>query len=197
MRNKFWHHWESWKEIFGKDRAAGVRAACAGESVLKMKAAMGNNNDDPANDYHPSLDEIYPDGVIPDTEIPATGDEQVAESMFVDTIPTPKLVKKATRKHRADDQLDGVLDMMNRMHADTNDRLAMLSKRIGYDFDLSAKRTEVYDLMAIIPGLTLKQNFYACAKLVKEPELLDLFKAMPEVARPGFVIFILETDGVI
>ena len=50
MRNKSWHHCESWKEIFGNDRAAEIRAACDGESVLKVKATMENNNDDPADE---------------------------------------------------------------------------------------------------------------------------------------------------
>ncbi|KAG6421604.1 hypothetical protein SASPL_118161 [Salvia splendens] len=70
-------------------------------------------------------------------------------------------------------------------------------ERIGYEFEQSAKREEVYKLLGQISGLTMKQKFYTSAKLVKEPELLDLFRSMPEDDRPEFVVFMLESDGMI
>ncbi|KAG6430623.1 hypothetical protein SASPL_108695 [Salvia splendens] len=65
------------------------------------------------------------------------------------------------------------------------------------EFDQSVKRSEVYKLLGVIPGLTMKHKFYTSAKLVKEPELLDLFMSIPEIDRPDFVVFLLETDGVL
>ncbi|KAG6430384.1 hypothetical protein SASPL_108449 [Salvia splendens] len=58
---------------------------------------------------------------------------------------------------------------------DTNEHLKTLSTRIGYDFDLSAKRAEIFNQLGVGSGLTLKHKFFVGQKLVKEPELRDLF----------------------
>ena len=76
------------------------------------------------------------------------------------------------------------------MHDDTTQQLKDLSAKIGYKFDLSNKWTEVPDLLDVIPGVTLKEKYDACAKLVKEPELLDLFNGLAELARPSFVMYL-------
>ncbi|KAG6426802.1 hypothetical protein SASPL_111036 [Salvia splendens] len=83
------------------------------------------------------------------------------------------------------------------IHNDTNERLKAISTRIGYEFDLSTKRTEVFDQLKGIPGLSLKRQFYISKKLVKEPELMDLFRGLPETARVAFVFDLLETDEMI
>ncbi|KAG6425273.1 hypothetical protein SASPL_115701 [Salvia splendens] len=95
------------------------------------------------------------------------------------------------------EMMDSVLAMMNRIHEDTNERLKDISNRIGYEFDLSTKRTEVFNQLKGMAGLTIKQQFYAAKKLVKEPELMDLFRGLDEWARPAFVLDLLETDGMI
>ncbi|KAG6399803.1 hypothetical protein SASPL_141288 [Salvia splendens] len=80
---------------------------------------------------------------------------------------------------------------------DTNERLKEISTRIGYEFDLSTERTEVFDQLKGIPGPTLKHQFYISKKLVKEPEPMDLFRGLPEVSRPAFVLDLLKIDGMI
>ncbi|KAG6411087.1 hypothetical protein SASPL_129161 [Salvia splendens] len=87
--------------------------------------------------------------------------------------------------------------LQSQIHTDTNDRLKEISTRIGYDFDLSTKRTEVFDQLKDIPGLTLKQQFYISKKLVKESELLDLFRGLQVIARGAFVFDLLEIDGML
>ncbi|KAL1565458.1 hypothetical protein AAHA92_07672 [Salvia divinorum] len=54
------------------------------------------------------------------------------------------------------DPIEGVLQLMTHIHEDTHEVLTTLSTRIGYEFDQSTKRAEVYELLGVIPGLTLK-----------------------------------------
>ena len=111
--------------------------------------------------------------------------------------PGVKAGKKVMKKRKIEDKMDGVLHLMSQIHTDTNERLKEISTRIGYEFDLSTKRSEVFDQMKGIPGLTLKQQLYICKKLVKEPELMDLFRGLPEVARAAFVFDLLEGDNML
>ncbi|KAG6388648.1 hypothetical protein SASPL_150080 [Salvia splendens] len=163
MRNKSWPMLSDWKEIFGKDRAEGVKGMDTREAVQKI---YGSN---------------------------------VAVEHF-GTAPvrvTPRVQNKVPKKRKAEDKMDNVLALMNRIREDTNERLKDISTRIGYEFDLSTKRTEVFNQLKGMPGLTIKQQFYAAKKLVNEPELMDLFKGLDEWARPAFVLNLLETDGMI
>ncbi|KAG6427059.1 hypothetical protein SASPL_111298 [Salvia splendens] len=95
--------------------------------------------------------------------------------------------RQAGRNHYTDDPI----------HEDTSERLKEISTRIGYDFDLSTKRAEVFDQMQGIPGLTLKQQFYISKKLVKEPEIMDLFRGLSEIAHPAFVFDLLKIDAML
>lgn len=74
------------------------------------------------------------------------------------------------------DRMDGVITLMGQIHNDTNERQQEISSRIGYEFDLSTKREELFEQLKGIQGLTLKLQFYVSRKLVKEPELLDLMR---------------------
>lgn len=198
MRNKSWPLWEEWKEIFGKDRAVGARSRGAAESVAMMKATQEQTNGNVDGDYYPSLDGIFPDEVVANEvvgehAIPDPGNSSNTQG----DRSAQKPVKKQGKKRKSIDQLDCVLDIMTKMNDNTTTRLETLSKRIGYEFEQSAKREEVYKLLGQISGLTMKQKFYTSAKLVKEPELLDLFRSMPEDDRPDFVVFMLESDNMI
>ncbi|KAL1540812.1 hypothetical protein AAHA92_25110 [Salvia divinorum] len=100
--------------------------------------------------------------------------------------------KQTNRKWKIVDSLDAILEIMSNMHKDTNQHLEKMSSRIGYDFDLSAKRTEVSHLLGNITVLTRKQRFLACIILVKESKHLDLFTGMSEVDKNDYLIHILE-----
>ncbi|XP_042001907.1 uncharacterized protein LOC121751256 [Salvia splendens] len=194
MRNKSWPHWDSWKEIFGKNCVVCVRAKDAGEAVAKMKASQEHTNGYVEGDYHVSLDELFPDEVVAEHVILEQGEGSHTHG---EKPAQKKTVKNGGKKRKSVDQLERVLDIMNRITGNTSERLETLSKRIGYEFEQSDKREEVYKLLGHISGLTLRQKFYISAKLVKESELLDLFRSMPEEDRPEFVVFMLESDGFI
>ncbi|KAG6413949.1 hypothetical protein SASPL_126665 [Salvia splendens] len=245
MRNNAWPQIEDWKEVFGNDRAEGVKVVDLGDAVQKI---YGNKVDipDEAGTSHPmTFEELFPDEAFP----PGVLAEMIDESQSTTegaaagagsnsgagagsgsgagvgagsgsgavtgagsglgaiagsgsgaraaNVVAPKVQKKVVGKRKMEDKIDRVLSLMSQIHTDTNDRLKEISTRIGYDFDLSTKRTEVFDQLKDITGLTLKQQFYISKKLVKEQELLDLFRGLSVIARGAFVFDLLEIDGML
>lgn len=193
MHNKSWSIIEDWKEIFGKDRADGAKIIDVGDAAAKPYGNKAEQGEDGVSSQHMTLDELFPDEVFPESFLPEMVDEN--RSVTQGATPTPKPLKKILKKRKMDDKLDGIITLMTRIHEDTNERLKEISTRIVYDFDLSTKRAEIFDQMQGIPGLTLKQQFYISKKLVKEPEIMDLFRGLSEIACPAFVFDLLEIDG--
>ncbi|KAG6416353.1 hypothetical protein SASPL_123781 [Salvia splendens] len=124
-----------------------------------------------------NLDELYPDHVFSKGVIP----EMVDESTSVPVASAPKVPHKKNKKRKAVDsmdkveKIDSVLTLMTRIHEDTNDRLKEISSRIGYEFDLSTKRTNVFNQVKGMVGLTIKQQFYAAKSLLRSPSLWIFF----------------------
>ncbi|KAG6406466.1 hypothetical protein SASPL_134068 [Salvia splendens] len=199
MRNKSWPLLNDWKEIFGKDRADGIRAVDTRDAVPRIYGSKVPLNEDSDKSSPMTLDELYPDHVFPEGIIP----EMVDKSMSVPDAPAQHVPHKNNKKRKVVhsmakvDKIDSVLTLMTRIHEDTHDRLKEISSRIGYEFDLSTKRSEVFSQVKGMVGLTIKQQFYAAKKLVKEPELMDLFRGLDEFARLAFVRDLLDTDGLL
>ncbi|XP_042063714.1 uncharacterized protein LOC121807528 isoform X1 [Salvia splendens] len=199
MRNKSWPLLNVWKEIFGKDRAEGIRFVDTGDAVRIIYGSKVPLNEDSDKSSPLTLDKLYPDHIFPEGVIP----EMVDESTSVPVASAPKVSHKKNKKRKAVDsmdkvdKIDSVLTLMTRIHEDTNDRLKEIYSRIGYEFDLSVKRIEVFNQVKGMVGLIIKQQFYAAKKLVKEPELMDLFRGLDEFARPAFVLDLLDTDGML
>ncbi|KAG6432748.1 hypothetical protein SASPL_104334 [Salvia splendens] len=195
MRNKSWPMLSDWKEIFGKDRAEGVKGMDTGEAVQKIYGSNVAVGESSAKSSPITLEELFPDEVFPSGVLPEMVDESTSAPTPVRV--TPRVQNKVPKKRKAEDKMDSVLVLFNHIHEDTNERLKDISNRIGYEFDLSTKRTEVFNQLKGMPGLTIIQQFYAAKKLVKEPELMDLFRGLDEWARPTFVLDLLETDVMI
>ncbi|KAG6387655.1 hypothetical protein SASPL_152847 [Salvia splendens] len=227
MRNKSWPQYEDWKEVFGQDRADGERGVDVADAVGTIYGNKNETPVDDVISPHMTFAELFPDEPIPDGILPEMIDDSqsvteggvpgsaasvdVRPGAGVGVCPAPavgacsgsasraglKVTNKVVKKRKVEDKMDGVLTLMGQIHTHTNERLKEISKRIGYEFDLSNKRAEVYEQLRGIPGLSLKQQFYVCKKLVKETELLDLFRGLPETARAAFVFDLLETDNML
>ncbi|KAG6395957.1 hypothetical protein SASPL_142091 [Salvia splendens] len=208
MRNKSWPQYEDWNEVFGNDRADGEKRIDVGAAA---RTIYGNKDEAPVSDEpqaadetstHMSLQDLFPDMVFPEGVMPEMIDESQSATEVggpgvgadVGSMRGKQVFKKVLKKQKVEDKMDGVITLMGQIHTDTNERLKEISTRIGYEFDLSNKRSEVFDQLKGIPGLSLKLQFYISKKLVKEPELLDLFRGLPETARAAFVFDLLEAD---
>ncbi|KAG6400992.1 hypothetical protein SASPL_137837 [Salvia splendens] len=171
----------------------GSRVCDTPDAVNKIYGKATSSNANSGTSPHMTLEELFPDEMYTDDVLP----EMVDESRPSTEVPAATVVNMAPKKRKTDDKMDRVLQLMNQIREDTNECLKEISTRIDYEFDLSTKRTEVFEQLNGIPGLTLKQQFYISKKLVKEPEIMDLFRGLPEVSRPAFVLDLLEIDGMI
>ncbi|KAG6413136.1 hypothetical protein SASPL_125838 [Salvia splendens] len=196
MRNKCWPYWEHWQVIFGKERASGTVAADYMDSV---------------NDLH-SLEQVQEsigaigEQVIPD-EQPSMDDQPTMDDQpSMDPLggtPTPAGAANSTshggranatsgsvgnKKKLSELGTDGLVHMLEKLHEDTNKRLDTLSLRIGYEFDLSKARKDVFQLLGRLPGLTREQKFDVGEILLEKVERLDFFLGMQDEDRSAYVL---------
>ncbi|KAG6385284.1 hypothetical protein SASPL_154116 [Salvia splendens] len=80
MRNKSWPMFSDWKEIFGKDRADGLKGMDTGEAVQKIYGYKADVGDSSAKSSPITLDELFPDEVFPGGVMPEMVDESTQNS---------------------------------------------------------------------------------------------------------------------
>ncbi|KAL1539984.1 hypothetical protein AAHA92_24404 [Salvia divinorum] len=187
MRYKAWPYYEDWKHIYGKDRAARMRVEGMTQAYSKMGAVPSPNSETFVDAVNMNLDDLFTQEEIQES----LQTENVVESSYKG-VKSPAASSKSSRKRKAGAAMEAILEAMTKMNDDTNNRLDTLSARIGYDFDLSVKRTEISKLLQNIPGLDRKQKFLASDILVKEPERLDLFMGYEEDEKADYLMHILE-----
>ncbi|KAG6431359.1 hypothetical protein SASPL_109438 [Salvia splendens] len=177
MRNKSWPQYEDWKEVFGQDRADGERGIDVSAAAGTI---YGQQNEVPVDEPFPphmTFAELFPDEPIPDGILP----DMIADSQSVTEggVPGSGAGVDVGTVSGAGVRQPHAVGAASGSGSGPEQKLTkkvMKKRRIGYEFDLSNKRAEVFDQLKGLPGLSLKLQFYVSKKLVKEPELLDLFR---------------------
>ncbi|XP_042024232.1 uncharacterized protein LOC121771504 [Salvia splendens] len=179
MRNKPWPYFDEWKIIFGKDRANGDSAEGIKKAVNELDAqeAMGNTNTSGEHSINVDKDDI-------------TGEENDTVSVFQEK--GTKGLKQSGRKRKGDDSTDPTFHLLSKMHADTTESLKSVSSRIGYEIDLSNKRTNIVKILGGIPGLAQRDKFEAIRILLEKQEHLDVVFALPEFELLDYITYILD-----
>ena len=127
---------------------------------------------------------------VPDQQSPIADSEGVFND--VGEIITQNTSTKTKKRKALGEMDDGLVDMLGKMHDATNDRLQCLASRIGYEFDLTKARKEVFDLVEVVPGLTIRQQFAVCGFILDKVERLDFFMGLREIAKKEYVQMVLE-----
>ncbi|KAG6403394.1 hypothetical protein SASPL_135612 [Salvia splendens] len=187
MRFKSWPMWDAWKEIFGKDRAVGTTAADLGEmskEVCSTGVPFLENRD---SEYVASTG--APFGANPqNTKSSPQGLDQTASDNDNET----QSAQKKNKKRKVVDRSDILLEMLAKSNEDINSRLDKLTNRIGYEFDVSKARNEVFPILGDIQGLTIGQQLDAARIILEKVQRLDLFMSLPEAFRHTYVVRMLE-----
>ncbi|KAG6410440.1 hypothetical protein SASPL_128500 [Salvia splendens] len=176
MRTKSCPYWETWKCIFGKDRASGLGAEALHKAAERTRAQMAGGSQVNENDYHPSLYDIFFD-TSPTTE-------QTAE--VNDT------ASRQSDKRKRDMSDAPLMEYLGNLHAETNARLEMISKRIGYEFDRGKAREDVFDKLCTVDSLNLAQKYELYNILGDKPQCLEVFNGMPPTSRLGYLLKLIE-----
>ncbi|CAA0827102.1 Unknown protein [Striga hermonthica] len=69
---------------------------------------------------------------------------------------------------------------------ETGARLREIAQKIGYEYDVSAARKEVYSVVGKILGLNMQEKLVLCKLLVRNTEDLELFFSLPDDAKAEF-----------
>ncbi|KAG6407790.1 hypothetical protein SASPL_130788 [Salvia splendens] len=185
MRFKSWPMWDAWKEIFGKDRAVGTTAADLSEmskEVYSTGIPFLENGD---SEYVASTG--APSGANPqNTKSSPQGLDQTASDNDTQSF------QKKNKKRKVVDRSDILLEMLAKSNEDINSRLDKLTNRIGYEFDVSKARKEVFSILGDIQGLTLGQQLDAAGIILEKVQRLDLFMSLPDAFCHTCVVRMLE-----
>lgn len=187
MRTKSWPYWETWKCIFGKDRACGLGAEQLATAASRVRSQIAGGSQVNENDYHPSLDDMSFDTSPPPL--------QPADNFDINSRQSDKELSstKTTSMKRKRDLSDApLMEYLGNLHTETNARLEMISKRIGYEFDMGQARQEVFDKLCTVDGLNLDQRYELCNILGDKPQRLEVFIGMPPTARLGYLLKLID-----
>ncbi|XP_057779754.1 NAC domain-containing protein 26-like [Salvia miltiorrhiza] len=83
-------------------------------------------------------------------------------------------------------------EMLAEINRKIDKRLESIASRIGYDFDISKAKNEVFAQLSSIQGLSLKAKFEITNLLAKEVERLDVFTSLSEEWKSEYVHYLLE-----
>lgn len=192
MRTKAWPYLEDWKVIFGKDRASGEPA----EDMEEARRSHGVSETDDANrgynsDYNVTFDENSPEMPIGYNEATDHGENSTTQSTSIPTSNT----KRASRKRKNSDDSDGLLQLLEKLHTETNSRLDNLSARIGYEIDIGKARQAVFEQLGGISGLSDRDRYDLCDIIGKENTRLEIFMGIPPEKKAGYVYRVLEKEN--
>lgn len=188
MRTKSWPLWETWKCIFGKDRAIGGEAETVGVASVSAREQLQSGSQCNENDYRPSFDD-FPIGDSPPTPLDPINQDNGSRNTERDAS-TNRAGSQRSKQHTSDAPL---MEFLGNLHA-SNARLEVISTRIGYEFDMGKARQEVFDKLGSVEGLTLEQRYDLCDILSDKTQRLEVFIGMPANARLGYVLRFLEPN---
>ncbi|KAL8556631.1 hypothetical protein ACS0TY_004181 [Phlomoides rotata] len=107
--------------------------------------------------------------------------------------PTASGVKKKSMKRKStDSSMHLIMEQLGEFLQSTESTLNGLAQRIGYEQDAKLSRTELFQIMNGIEGLTLKDKLKVSDELVRNTERLELFLRLPDDAKSEYVHMLLH-----
>ncbi|XP_057766301.1 uncharacterized protein LOC130986786 [Salvia miltiorrhiza] len=180
MRKKSWPMLDAWKEVFGKDRATCDNAEDLLDAVTDMyqHRKMPQNTPEPDGDYHVNLDDVFEGEAV---------EESTAQSTKLEATTSGN-----KKKRKQSDESGNVFAYLGEISRNTGQRLDTLSSRVGYEFDVSKARKEVFEQVSLLPDLSLEQIFDVTELLAYKVERLDIFLGLPAEARFAYTMRLLQ-----
>lgn len=194
MRTKSWPLFETWKSIFGNDRAGGGGAEQLDAAAARVRAQLagGSQSNDNSNYYYPTFEDFSPDESVPLTDVPDVNETISGSSTKEASTKTTSINKPSRFRSKTDHVDNAMMEFLTNLHNETNARLEVISMRIGYEFDMGKARQDVYDKLGSVEGLTIAQRYQLCNILGDKPQRLEVFMGMPESARLGYVLMLID-----
>ncbi|XP_057798099.1 uncharacterized protein LOC131014226 isoform X2 [Salvia miltiorrhiza] len=183
-RKKSWPLLEDWKIIFGKDRATGDEAEDLMEASHEMYRKLDTSQPNADDDYRVSLEDLFENG--------EAGDNVSHTQVHEESVTAEKEVRGCGKKRRRSATFDDrFFEALHEINRGTETRLDTISSKMGYDYDISKARKEVFAQLSAIPGLSKMEKFELTDLLAKEVERLDVFSSLPDDAKEDYVHYLL------
>ena len=96
-------------------------------------------------------------------------------------------INASRKKRKAATDNICLIQILGQMQDDTNERLGKLTKRIGFEFDASKARKEVFDVLCAMPELTLVHRIGVTVIIFNKVERVEPFMYLPEGSRLTYV----------
>ncbi|KAG8376454.1 hypothetical protein BUALT_Bualt09G0065000 [Buddleja alternifolia] len=170
MRWKSWPYYDSWCEIFGKDRANGNGAEDFHDAfvgVIHTKTETQSQSPPATN-----LEDID----TPDTPLA----EEVATTPVCEPGSSTTTKPASEGKRKLSEGIVGpIMEGLNNFTKKTDSRLSNIIGKMGHGHELTRKCEFVYHIVNEIPDLTLDDKLVAINMIVKNTQVLAMFFSLP------------------
>ncbi|KAG6432783.1 hypothetical protein SASPL_104370 [Salvia splendens] len=187
LRNKAWPLYNDWKIVFGKDSATGDEDRDTSNIPNEFGSGPPSTNPGRGSPLIVSHEDLFGEDPGADNGPPNAAGESINNSGRESQSTT-----HSAKKRKMVDPIEGLVDVMAKMHDDTNTHLEHLASRISYEFDVEKAQKQLFELIGVIPGLTLGQVFDATGVILEKIERLNYFMSLPPGAREAYVWRALE-----
>ncbi|KAG8383401.1 hypothetical protein BUALT_Bualt04G0008800 [Buddleja alternifolia] len=177
MRYKSWPYYADWVEIFGKDRATGEHAEDFVEAINQVLGGTDTTQVEKQNEEDLEHEFEGLGGFADETETMSACPTNSSTSGK----------KSKGKKRKSMDGQDPMYQLMGTFCQNTDVRLGEIAQRIGYDYDVSKARKEIYGVVGKIEGLSLQHKLKVSRLLAKNTEDLELFLSLDDVGKTEFV----------
>lgn len=199
MRYKQWPYYPDWCEIFGKDRitreiaediADATQEVETNKGKLTVTIAAYGTEKEPAAEVGREKEAAAEFGCV----FEGVGDENEISVCQPESEETGKKQTQKKRKAVSECSSDPFVAAINVFCDKLDTRFEDISRRIGYEYDVSNARKEVYAALSRIPGLHVRDKLTVAKFLVNKTGDLDLFFSLPEQDRAVMVNMILRGE---
>ncbi|KAK6122220.1 hypothetical protein DH2020_044035 [Rehmannia glutinosa] len=182
MRFKFWSSCNDWVNIFWKHRATGEYAEGFTEAVNHVLNGMSTPDEEPLDQFRNLFEEFNDETETMSVCQPKSAPRNCPASTK----------NSAERKRKSTENEDPLVELMGTFCRNTDTRLGDIAKRIGYEYDISMARNEVFGIVDTIQGLSLQENLLVSKLLVKKrieiQAVFDIFVMKPILKTLWFIV---------
>ncbi|KAG8369809.1 hypothetical protein BUALT_Bualt14G0052400 [Buddleja alternifolia] len=178
------HEWSSWRDSLAtsmynewRDRAAGEHAEDFVEAINQVLGGTDTTQVEKQNEE--DLEHQF-------EGLGGFADETETMSACPTNSSTSGKKSKGKKRKSMDGQ-DPMYQLMGTFCQNTDVRLGEIAQRIGYDYDVSKARKEIYGVVGKIEGLSLQHKLKVSRLLAKNTEDLELFLSLDDVGKTEFV----------
>ncbi|XP_042038777.1 uncharacterized protein LOC121784650 [Salvia splendens] len=181
--------------------------ATGGHDEWVPDAAANSSPDAPvtgdSSDYHSSFEDFLGEDEQMQAMFANTGVDDSSTQSGVNATASSGAIANASghaplknkRKHKVRENDNDIVELLGKLHEDTNAHLETLALRIGYEIDFGKARAEIFRHFGNIPELTENEMYDLCDIIGKENSRLEIFTGLPDASKAGYAKRVLEKEG--